>query len=830
VADNIATWEELAASSADWVDLPGDIHPDLSAALNRGGITRLYRHQADAWELARAGQNLAIVTATASGKTLCYNLPVLDELLRESTARALYLFPTKALAQDQLSNLVSLGVAGSGAAIYDGDTPVSSRSSIRKTSRLVLSNPDMLHTGILPHHTLWEGFFRELRYVVVDEMHVYRGVFGSHVANVLRRLKRVAWFYGAEPRFILTSATIANPQELAERLVEAPVQVIDQNGASRGARSFLIYNPPVVNPELGLRRSAMQEAVRLADDLLAYGLQTIIFGRSRRGIELILTYLRQQAGSERGWGGEVEDASYIRGYRSGYLPGQRRQIERGLRSGQVRAVVATNALELGIDIGAMGAALLVGYPGSIAATWQQAGRAGRGEEHSLAVLVATADPLDQFLAHHPEYLFQRSPEQALINPDNLLIVLSHMRCASFELPFCMGESFGNLPAEQVMEFLEFLEQEGVLHRSNERFFWMADQYPAQAVSLRSASAENIVLQIAEGVTPASIGVVDYASALWMVHPGAVYLHEAQPYLVEKLDLEDKIAFLRPQVSDYYTEPRKETTVQLLEELARRPSSGCTTAYGEIRVTSQVIGFRKIRWYTHEQLGMESLDLPPTSLDTTGYWLALEESTVEILREWGVWRNDPNDYGPGWGKLRAQVRARDGYRCQVCGAPEQEREHDVHHKIPLRVFIETSGGVNLAQANRLENLITLCPACHRRAEAAVRVRSGLAGLSYVLGHLAPFFLMCDERDLGVHADPQSPLGEGMPSVVIYDQVPAGIGLSQRLFEVHPELMARAQELVAACECADGCPSCVGPGGEAGSGGKQETLAILSQLVD
>lgn len=828
VAENIIAWEQIPARPADWVDLPADLHPDLRTALLRNNITRLYRHQAQAWEHTGLNQNLAIVTATASGKTLCYNLPVLDELIRDPSARALYLFPTKALAQDQLSNLVSLGVAGIGAAIYDGDTPASSRSAIRKTSRLVLSNPDMLHTGILPHHTLWAGFFQNLRYVVIDEMHVYRGVFGSHVANVLRRLKRISQFYGAQPRFILTSATIANPKELAERLVEAPVQIIDRNGASRGARSFLIYNPPIVNPELGLRRSAMQEAVRLADDLLAYGLQTIIFGRSRRGVELVLTYLRQQTSTDQGWGGDAQEVSNIRGYRSGYLPGQRRQIERGLRSGQVRAVVATNALELGIDIGAMGAALLVGYPGSIAATWQQAGRAGRGEEHSLAVMVTTADPLDQFLAHHPDYLFQRSPEQALINPDNLLILLNHLRCAAFELPFQAAESFGSLPAEQVIEFLEFLQQEGILHRSGERFFWMADQYPAQAVSLRSASAENIVLRLSD--PPASIGEVDYSSGLWMVHPGAVYLHEAQSYLVVELDLEEKVAVLRPQESDYYTEPRRETTVQLLEELARQSPAGCTTAYGEIRVTSQVIGYRKVKWYTHEQLGLETLDLPATSLDTTGYWLALNETTVEKLRESGLWRNDPNDYGPVWPKLRAQVRARDDYRCQVCGIPEQEREHDVHHKIPLRAFLEPSGGVNLTQANRLENLVTLCPACHRRAEAAVRVRSGLAGLAFVLGHLAPLFLMCDVRDLGVHADPALSLGEGQPTVVIYDQIPAGIGLSQRLFELHIELVRRAKELVAACECEDGCPSCVGPGGEAGLGGKQETLAILNQLIN
>jgi DEAD/DEAH box helicase domain-containing protein len=445
VADNITAWEQLPARSAEWADLPEELHPTLRQKLQKGAFHRLYSHQLRAWQVVCSGSHLAVVTGTASGKTLCYNLPILDRLLRDPAARALYLFPTKALAQDQLASLGELDIEKIAAAIYDGDTPSQARRSIRRNARLVLSNPDMLHTGILPHHTNWADFFRNLQFVVIDEMHVYRGIFGSHVANVLRRLRRIARFYGANPQFILTSATIANPQELAEKLVEAQLEIIDQDGASRGAKSFLIYNPPVINPELGLRRSAMQESVRLADDMLAYRLQTVIFGRSRRGVELMLTYLRQQSAADRGWGSVPKDETEVRGYRGGYLPGQRRQIEHGLRTGQVRAVVATNALELGIDIGAMGAALLVGYPGSIAATWQQAGRAGRGDELSLAVLVATADPLDQFLARHPEYLFHRTPEQGLINPDNLLILLNHLRCAAFELPFQADEPFGSLP-------------------------------------------------------------------------------------------------------------------------------------------------------------------------------------------------------------------------------------------------------------------------------------------------------------------------------------------------------------------------------------------------
>jgi DEAD/DEAH box helicase domain-containing protein len=901
---NIEAWRDLPGRPAQFAPLPEEVHPALAAALRESGITALYTHQATAWRHASAGEHVVLVTGTASGKTLGYNLPVLDRLLRDPNARALYLFPTKALAQDQASNLKKLieaikerGVGEKGRrgqpesvsptperrslspfpyspiplSVYDGDTPSSSRPAIRARARLVISNPDMLHAGILPHHTGWAELFRNLAFVVIDEMHVYRGVFGSHVANVLRRLKRIAGFYGTNPQFILTSATIGNPAELAQNLIEARTALVDEDGAARGPKHFLFYNPPVVNRDLGLRRSALHESVRLAEDLLAYGIQTILFARSRRSVELVLTYLRQRsdeedrgvATSDQRPGGAPRElrsrdrqslianplfpyspqeeplnrqpSEPIRGYRSGYLPQQRREIERGLRQGSVRAVVATNALELGIDIGGMGAALLAGYPGTIAASWQQAGRAGRGESASLAVLVATADPLDQFLARHPDYFFDRSPEQALLNPNNLLILLEHLRCAAFELPFRRGDRFGQVEPGRVLEFLEFLQEEGVLHASGERYFWMADRYPAEGVSLRSASADNVVLQTWEGDPDGerleTIGDVDRASATWMVHPQAVYLHEGQTYIVEELNLEQGLARLRRAGVDYYTEHRSETTVQLLEQLSAGESHGATRAYGEIQVTTQVTGYRKVKWYTHEQLGLGELDLPPGELQTTGYWLALSDATVDRLREEGLWRNDPNDYGPGWPRQRDLARARDGYRCQVCSAPEQGRSHDVHHKVPFRSFVIAAGGnPPFEVANRLENLVTLCPACHRRAETAVRVRSGLAGLAFVLGHLAPFFLMCDGRDLGVHADPQSPLAEGRPSVVLYDQVPAGIGFSQRLFELHDELARRAYELVSACECQDGCPSCVGPGGENGLGGKRETLAILETLVE
>jgi DEAD/DEAH box helicase domain-containing protein len=824
VAPEIVTWRRVAAHPGARQPLAEGLHPALQAALQRLGYHDLYTHQAQAYQHALQGRNFVVATGTASGKSLCYHLPVLDALLKDPAGRALYLFPTKALAQDQLKSLhgfsaALLAVSNSAIpnvapAIYDGDTPTSQRTAIRQKARLLISNPDMLHIGILPHHTLWAEFFRNLRFVVIDEIHVYRGVFGSHLANLLRRLRRVVRFYGGSPLFILTSATISNPGEFARRLIEAEVELVSEDGAPQGERNLILYNPPIVQPETGLRRSASSESLRLTSDLLDYGVQTILFARARRTVEIMLRNLRFHSAGH---------ADNVHAYRSGYLPAERREIERKLRQGEARAVIATNALELGIDIGSLDAAILVGFPGSIAATRQQFGRAGRKTGTSLGVLVASGSPIDQYLMKHPEYIFDRSPEQALIDPDNLVILIQHLRCAAFELPFNKDDWFGNLPLALLQSLLAFLEQSGVVHFSGTRYFWMAGDYPANSISLRSSDDHPILLQALDESGWTTAGVVDHSSAAWMVHPGAVYLHAGQAYLVESLDLEKNVARMQATEVDYFTDPQKQVTLEKISELESRPLAGGSVCYGEILVTSQVTGFKRIRWYTNEMLGLEPLDLPPSQLRTTAAWLVVGESTLTALRDQGLWRNDPNHYGPNWDAQRKNARRRDHFTCQVCGAVENGQTFHVHHKTPFRAF------ASYAEANQLENLIPLCPSCHIQVEQNVRIRSGLAGLTYVLHNLATLFVMCDQGDLGASADPQSSLAEGQPVVVLYDEVPAGIGLSQKIYELIDNLLSAALEHVQTCECQDGCPACVGPGGENGSGGKQETLALLAALA-
>jgi DEAD/DEAH box helicase domain-containing protein len=829
---SVAAWQRIAAKPARTAPFPAQLDARLARALSERGIADLYTHQLAAVAAAWRGENVVVVTPTASGKTLCFNIPVLQTLLEQSSAQALYLYPTKALAQDQLATLAELtGALGVDipARTYDGDTPKAARPAARRGGGIVITNPDMLHTGILPHHTRWAALFENLRYVVLDELHTYRGIFGSHMANVVRRLKRIAAFYGAAPQFIMSSATIANPRELAERLIEAPVTLVDDDGAPRGEKHFILVNPPIVDANLGLRRSAVLQVKDIAGAFLAGDVQTLVFARSRLTTEVLLTYLRdeQVAKDEPTPNLQSPTPALLRGYRGGYLPDERRAIERGLRSGEVRGVVATNALELGVDIGDLAACVMTGYPGTIASTWQQAGRAGRRAGLSAAVLVASAAPLDQYIITHPRYLFERTPEHALINPDNLAILVNHIKCAAFELPFERGEALGAF--EQVDEILDWLVEEGALHRSGERVHWMSTAYPAEAISLRTGTDDTVVIQDVSGGTPMVIGEIDRQSAGLLVHEGAVYLHEARSYLVERLDWEGGIAFVRQMDVDYYTDASSSVSTHVVEVFETDNSRPVERTHGEVLLTTQVTGYRKIKRYSHETLGWGEIDLPPQEMQTTAYWLTISARLAERLFAQGILQA-PNDYGPNWPEQRDKARARDGYRCRTCGAPEREgRQHDVHHLRPFREYGYIPGeNEHYLIANRVDNLITLCSGCHRRAEAALGGRSALGGLSNVLRNLIPLYLMCDPRDVGVVAETKSPFTR-LPTVTIYDHVPGGVGFSQRLYELHVELLRAARDLMASCRCESGCPACVGPVGEVGHETKALTITLIDALL-
>jgi DEAD/DEAH box helicase domain-containing protein len=621
----ITAIRRLPARPAEWAPFPEGLSAALRAVLGERGISRLYCHQALAFERIRAGKNLVIVTPTASGKTLCYNLPVLQHLIEDPHTRALYLFPTKALAEDQLHEFNSI-VEAMGSDIraftYDGDTPQDARRAIRERANVVLSNPDMLHTGILPHHTRWVKLFENLRYVVLDELHTYRGVFGSHVANVLRRLKRICAFYGSKPQFVCCSATIANPAELGGAIVEEPVELVDRNGAPSAEKYVVFYNPPVVNRQLGIRKSYIHESRHIARSFIERGQQTLVFANNRLATEVLLTYLKDDC--ERG----SLPSTSVRGYRGGYLPRERREIERGLRDGAIRAVVATNALELGIDIGSLDAVVLAGYPGSIASTWQRAGRAGRRQAVSAAVLVASSAPLDQYVIEHPDYFFDRSPEHAHINPDNLEILVSHLKCAAFELPIRDGESFGRQPTGELCRFLENL---GLLHHAGDAWHWTSESYPADAISLRAVTSDNFVVVDTTG-EPAVIGEVDFPSALTTLHEKAIYLHQARQYQVERFDYEERKAYVRAVDSDYFTDAIDYTKVRILDGFATEPAGAAAKRHGEVRLNRQIVGFKKIKFYTLENVGAGKLAVPEQEMHTTAFWLSFPAAVLAGLSE------------------------------------------------------------------------------------------------------------------------------------------------------------------------------------------------------
>ncbi len=760
---SITAFKCIPAQEGHYREYPPGIHPALIKALKEKGFLKLYTHQHLSWQLLQEGKNIVVVTPTASGKTLCYNLPVMDSILKNPSSRSIYLFPTKALAQDQRAELdetSKLLPEEIRIFTYDGDTPQDARKAIRARGHIILTNPDMLHTGILPHHTKWIKLFENLKYIVIDELHGYGGIFGSHLANILRRLKRITKFYGSSPQFILCSATIANPKELAQKMTEEEVSLVDNNGAPCGEKYFIFYNPPVVNKLLGIRRSYVNETRRVASVFLKNGLQTIVFARSRLITEVLLTYLKEDVEQN------INQEGLIRGYRGGYLPLKRREIEKGLREGKILGVVSTNALELGIDIGSLDVATLAGYPGSISSTWQRAGRAGRKSGKSAAVLVATSSPLDQFIINNPDYFFSKNPEKALINPDNLSVLVSHIECAAFELPFVKGEKFGHL---EIDEILNFLEDEKLLHHSNDKWFWTSDAYPADGVSLRSISSDNFVVVDTTDKAKA-IAEVDFSSSLTSLHPKAIYICEGEQYYVEDLNFEQRKAYVKKTDIDYYTDAIDYTKIKILDVFDKKNLENCSISHGEVYVATQVVGFKKIKFHTMENVGAGNLSLPQNEMHTTAYWLTVPSHIFHSLMF----------------------------------SPEQK----------------INGLFGLAYC--LHNVSPFFMMCDLH-DVGVSIGDNTTGKSIPPKNIPCKLAAYEERSI---------FSEGIdfePNIFIYDNFPGGIGLSPSLFDLEKELFKQCMKTIEACPCQEGCPSCVGPTKESGKQAKQASLTILKKLI-
>jgi DEAD/DEAH box helicase domain-containing protein len=618
IARGVLHHEVIPAREAAWGVFPDWLDPRIVRGLGQRGIERPYTHQAEAIEAVHAGEDVVIVTPTASGKTLCYALPVLQALAEDPSSRALFLFPTKALGQDQVAEFSELSRSADltiSAATYDGDTPAPIRSTVRKAGQVVVTNPDMLHSAILPHHTKWFQLFEQLRVIVIDELHSYRGVFGSHVANVIRRLLRLCAHYGSRPIIVCCSATIRNPGELAATLTGRPARLIDRNGAPSGERHVLLVEPPILDPATGSRGSALTLANRWALPFLRAGRQTIVFGRSRVAIEILLTGLREAL--REGFG----PRSKVRGYRGGYLPTERRSIEHGLRDGEVLGVVATNALELGVDIGRLDAAILAGYPGSVAATWQQFGRAGRRTGTSVDVLVASGAPVDQYVIHHPEFILEGPPEEARADPDNLHVLLAHLRAATFEMPFEPGEVFGPGAAD---DLLAFLGEGGQVRQAGDgKWYWSSENFPASEISLRSAAPENVVIIDTTPDRPRVLGEVDLFSAQVLVHTQAIYIHESIQYYVDKLDWGERKAYVHKVDVDHYTYANRAVTLKPLDVFAEEPVTSGRRVHGEVMVASLVTLYKKLKFVTDENVGWGTIDLPELELQTTAYWLTAD---------------------------------------------------------------------------------------------------------------------------------------------------------------------------------------------------------------
>lgn len=770
----LALQERFEKSEARFAPIPDGLSPALARALAKRGITQLYSHQNIAVQAALAGQNVVVSTPTSSGKSLCFHLPVLDAVDKVRGGAALYLYPTKALSRDQehsLQSLIADAELGIGALVFDGDTRADARRAAREQARIILTNPDMLHAGILPNHTKWASLFQSLQYVVLDELHTYRGVFGSHMAHVLARLKRIAAFHGSSPRFICATATIGNPKEHAQRLIgadAASVTLVDQSGAPTSARQLFMYNPPVVDEALQLRGSALKHAVNLAADLIEAKVPTIVFAQSRNSVEILLTYLRQRCS-------HVAGPDAIMAYRGGYLPETRRGIERGLREGEVLCVVATNALELGIDIGDLSAAICVGYPGSIASMWQRFGRAGRRGEQSIALLVCSSDAIDQFLAREPAYVLGASAEEARIDPDNPEVLIAHLKCATFEAPFLMaepgvrptapehadGETYATLNPDATRDALEYLQSQGLVHARAARYYWAGEAYPATHVSLRNIGWDNFV--IIDLDTNKTLAELDWRATHTMLHEQAIYQHNAEQYQVERLDYDNHKAFVRKVVPDYFTTALTYRDVEVIEEFDRTTTglgNRVELGYGEVKVIEKVTGYKKIKFFTHENAGYGDVHLPEMQMHTTSFWMSIPEALVSQF-------------------TYSRSLVVDGLR----GA-----------------------------GRALETVSTLALMCDPQ------------DLNRTLGDGYD-----DEDPEAAGQRPELPgrnsqrRGQHSPTLFLFDAHAGGVGLSERIFRQAPTLIGRARQLITTCPCKSGCPACVGPA----DGGQRK--AIASQLL-
>lgn len=730
---------KIKAFAGEFLDYPDEISPAVTKIYKEKGIEKLFSHQVKAIKEILNGKNVIVSTPTASGKTLIYNTVTLDALTRNPEAKSLYLFPTKALSQDQLSELFELNkLMGDtlGLYTYDGDTPQSMRKAIRKKAQVVISNPYMLHSGILPHHTKWLNLFENLKYVIIDEVHYYTGVFGSHMANIIRRLKRICRFYGAKPIFIMSSATIANPDELAKKLIEEEVVLIDKSGAPTGEKYLLFINPPVVNKQLGIRRSYISLAREISGILLRNDLQIIAFANARLITEILVKYLKNDFEKK------VTDQGKVRGYRGGYLPQKRREIERELREGKIRAVVSTNALELGIDIGSLDAAVLASYPGSIASTWQRIGRAGRKSSKSMGILVSSSNPVDQFIVNHPEYFTGKSPEVGRINPDNLTILIEHVKCASFELPFVKGEKFGG---EDLEEILNYLAENQILFQKQDKWFWTEQGYPADAVSINRISSDNfVVIDRTEGESV--IAKVDFSSALETLHPKAIYILEGEQYIVEEFDYENRKAFVIKSNSDYFTDAITYTKIKILDVFDETHKDDYDFYYGDVHVFSQVVGFKKLKFFTSENVGAGDLQLPQQEMHSTAFWMNIK---TDLLNRVTISSEEKIEAISGIAYLMRHI----GAVILMCDVKD------------LGVAVE-------------DNLT--------KSEMNVNSKQKLAAWQ------------------------DSPLANNFePNIYIFDNYPNGIGFSEVLFAKGDEVLEKTLEVIENCTCERGCPSCVGP---------------------